>query len=283
MRSLSAILLSLTLIGGCAANPAPTPSPSPSPFPTLRPTPSPAVDPTSSLGPTLAPTLAPTAQPTAAPTAVSTSTPFPVGFEIDLYEDGDFISEYTKYMCLPAAMQVMINIIRDGPQDNSREYQDHLYALARNYLPDVCVNCETGATPEGWSGGLNDEGYGPYEMVIVPTMEGAIQLAAKRLRMTDKPVGLLTWRGAHSWVMSGFVSDNDPLTTDDFTVGGIYVEDVWYPRISSIWGPSDPPDTLVGMDRLGVDFRKYNRPNQQDPDKDGQYVMIIPVIEGEGP
>ena len=77
--------------------------------------------------------------------------------------------------------------------------------------------------------------------------------------------------------MSGFVSDIDPLVSDAFTVTGIYVEDVWYPRISSIWGPSDPPDTLVGMDRLGVDYRKYRRPNEDHPDKDGKWVLIIPL------
>ena len=46
---------------------------------------------------------------------------------------------------------------------------------------------------------------------------------------------LLVWRGAHSWAMSGFRSDKDPLMGDDFNVEGIYAEDVWYPRISSIW------------------------------------------------
>ena len=187
------------------------------------------------------------------------------------------MSEYTKYMCLPAAMQVMINMIDDGQADRTREYQDHLYQLARTFLIQPCINCETGAQPEGWALALNAEGYGPYEMAIMPTMVEAIHLAAKQLRLTNKPVGLLTWRGAHSWAMSGFVSDKDPLQGDDFVVSGVYIEDVWYPRVSSIWGPSDPPDTLVGMDRLGVDFRKYNRPNQEDPDKDGKWVLIIPL------
>jgi hypothetical protein len=239
----------------------------------------PTVNPTPTPGPTYvgSPSYAPDPTPYHSPAATPSGP-----FAMDLYEDGDFVSEAEAYMCLPAAMQVMINVMRPGLADTSRKYQNHLYALARTYLPADCTHCATGATPEGWAGGLNDEGYGPYEMRILPTMVEAIQLSAKRMRLTGKPVGLLTWRGAHSWAVSGFVSDKDPLLGDDFVVSGIYVEDVWYPRISSIWGPSDPPDTLVGMDRLHVDFRKYNRPRQEDPDKDYQYVVIVPVARDGG-
>ena len=282
MRTIVAFLLSVVVIGCATASP--TASPSPSISPTVAPTPSASPSPGPTQAPTVSPTLAATPSPTFLPTPPGGPTPTapPAGFAMDLYEEGDFVSEFTKYMCLPAAMQVMVNMMREGPPDVTREYQDHLYALARTYLPADCLHCETGATPEGWAGALNDEGYGPYEMVVVPTMVEAIQLSAKRIRMTNKPVGLLVWRGAHSWAMSGFVSDKDPALGDDFVVSGIYMQDVWYPRISSIWGPSDPPGTLVGMDRLHVDFRKYNRPRQEDPDKDGQYVIIVPVVGGDG-
>jgi hypothetical protein len=223
-----------------------------------------------------------TPSPSAVVTLPPTQSPIAEPFSIDLYEEGDFVSEYTKYMCLPAAMQVMINMMSDGPPDTSRAYQDHLYQLARTFLIQPCVNCETGAQPEGWHQGLNAEGYGPYEMAIVPTREEAIHLAARQLRLTNKPVGLLTWRGAHSWSMSGFVSDKDPLLGDDFVVQGIYAQDVWYPRVSSIWGPSFGPGHFYASEDLRIDFLRYNRPNQVDPDKDGQFVMIIPVAGADG-
>jgi hypothetical protein len=38
---------------------------------------------------------------------------------MDLYREGAFVSEVEKYMCLPAAMQVMINIMKDGPPDRT--------------------------------------------------------------------------------------------------------------------------------------------------------------------
>ena len=282
MRNLIAAFLSVVLIGCATAaqTGSPVPTPSPTVAPTASPSPSPTVGPTPTVAPTASPTLAPTPIPTLAPTP--SPTPQAESFSIDLYEEGDFVSEYTEYMCLPAAMQVMVNMMRDGRPDTSRAYQDHLYALARTYLPADCTHCKTGATPEGWAGGLNDEGYGPYELVVVPTMVEAIHLAARHLRMTNKPVGLLTWRGAHSWSMSGFEADKDPLLGDDFVVSGIYAQDVWYPRISSIWGPSFGPDHFYAIEDLPIDFKRYNRPRQEDPDKDGQYVMIIPVLGADG-
>ena len=39
-----------------------------------------------------------------------------------------------------------------------------------------------------------------------------------QIRLTNRPVGLMTWRGAHSWVMSGFNATADPAVTDKFTV-----------------------------------------------------------------
>jgi hypothetical protein len=203
-------------------------------------------------------------------------------FSIDLYRKGAFVSEVEKYMCLPAAMQVMINMMSDGPVDTTAKTQLRLYDLARTLLIEPYVNGDTGAQPEGWAAALNAEGWGPYEMAIAPTMEGAIHLAARQLRITGKPVGLLVWRGAHSWAMSGFESDIDPLVSDNFTVTGIYAEDVWYPRISSIWGESFAPDTLDPYDQISIDYRKYRRPREVHPDKDGQYVLIVPVGGGAG-
>jgi len=66
--------------------------------------------------------------------------------------EGAFVSEVEKYMCLPAAMQVMINIMKEGPPDRSAETQWRLYEAARAYLIEgTYVNGETGAQPEGWA------------------------------------------------------------------------------------------------------------------------------------
>jgi len=281
MRTFITAALSLVLLYGCAAGAPATPTTGPTETPAMTPSPVPSPSASPSPPPSPSPTLLPTQSPT--PSAIPSASPSPQAgrFSIDLYRKGAFVSELVPYYCLPAAMQVMINMMKDGPVDTTRETQDRLYDLARTFLIEPYVG-KTGAQPEGWAAGLNAEGWGPYEMAIIPTMEEAIHLAAHQLRVTNKPVGLLVWRGAHSWAMSGFESDIDPLISDDFTVSGIYVEDVWYPRISSIWGPSDPPDTLVAMERLPIDYRKYRRPREVHPDKDGQYVLIVPTSAGDG-
>jgi hypothetical protein len=203
----------------------------------------------------------------------------PEAYSINLYREGAFVSEYTVYYCLPAAMQVMINIMSDGPPDSSRQTQDRLYTLARELDGYEFPRRVRDVEPEGWAEGLNIEGYGPYVVHAEPTLEEAISVAARQLRLTGKPVGLLTWRGAHSWVMSGFEASADPLLWDEFEVTGVWIQDVWWPRISTRWGESDPPNTLVPVERLPQDYKRYRRPYGEFPGKDGMYVMVIPLAD----
>ncbi len=98
--------------------------------------------------------------------------------------------------------------------------------------------------------------------------------------MTGRPADLLVWRGAHNWVVSGFRATNDPALGDDFTVTALRIEDVWYPRISTIWGPSRPPDALVPTGLLHEDYLPWKRPTGKYPGKDGKFVVVIPVAKG---
>lgn len=254
---------SLPLTALPSASPRPAPSPA-------APTPVPP-PPTDSPGPTLSPS---TPAPSPSPTA-----PEREPFSINLYREGAFISEYTEYYCLPAAMQVMINIMSEGPIDTSRETQDRLYELARELDGYEFRKRVRDVEPEGWARGLQAEGFGRWAVRAEPTRRDAIRLAARQLRVTGKPVGLLTWRGAHSWVMSGFEADADPLHVDDFEVSAVWVQDVWWPRISTRWGESDPPNTLVPFERLDQDYLKYRRPYGEFPDKDGRFVLVVPLTE----
>jgi hypothetical protein len=195
---------------------------------------------------------------------------------MDLYQKGDFVSESRKIFCVPAAMQTMVNIMSPGADHTGRTQREY-YALARGLSPPTLRG--DGAEPEGWAEGLNQLGFGPYVVDVQPTRTAAIHVAARALRMTGRPVGLLVWTGAHSWVMSGFKATADPALTDDFTVTHVNIEDVWYPRISSIWGESRPPDALVPVKLLPEDFLRWKRPNHPYPGKDGTYVIVIPVAE----
>ena len=206
------------------------------------------------------------------PSAAPTPTPAPKPFAMDLYEKGDFVGEEQDTWCLSAAMQTSMNIMDVGA-DTTLATQKHLFTLSRSLDPAP----DGAAEPEAWAEGLAQLGYGKFEVSIQPTIRAAVQLAAKRIRATNRPAGFMVWRGAHSWVMSGFTATADPAVTDHFTVTAVRIEDVWYPRFSTIWGYSRPPDALVAIKDLAPDFLPWKRPKGSYPDKDGNYVIIVPV------
>lgn len=227
-----------------AATPTARQPPSPTPKPTPTPAPSFALDPPPTTGP----------------------------FAMDLYRKGDFVTEMTPIWCAPAALQTMINIMSPGA-DQSRARQKALHALARKLGPAP----DKGSEPEGEARALEASGFGPYQVAAAKSRSAAIKAAAKAVRMTGRPVALLVWRGAHNWVVSGFRSTADPALTDDFRVTHLRIEDVWYPRISNIWGSSRPPDSLVPVGLMPEDYLPWRRPTGRYPDKDGRYVLIVPV------
>jgi hypothetical protein len=208
--------------------------------------------------------------PSAAPPA--SATPKPKPFSMDLYRARDFVGEKTVIWCLAAAVQTSINIMSPGA-DVSRATQQRLFNLARSLAPAP----DGAAEPEGWAKALTKLGFGGYTVSVHPTIRSAITAAAKAIRATGRPAGLLVWRGAHSWVMSGFAATADPALTDQFTVTAVRIEDVWYPRYSKLWGYSRPPDALVPVGKLPEDFRPWKRPQARYPAKDGKFVIVIPT------
>jgi hypothetical protein len=77
--------------------------------------------------------------------------------------------------------------------------------------------------------------------------------------------------------MSGFTATADPAVTTKYTVIAVYIEDVWWPRHSNIWGDSRKPDSLVPVGKLPEDFKPWKRPQKKYPDKDGRFVIVLPV------
>jgi hypothetical protein len=201
--------------------------------------------------------------------------PRPGRFSMDIYKPGAMASEALPEWCVPAAMLTMINIMKKGRPDTSAAEQKRLYHLARKHSTDKLTGA--GAEPEGWAGGLEAEGFGPYRVYVADNRLYAIRQAARALRLTGRPVGLLAWRGAHSWVMTGFEATADPAYTNKFVVTGVYIADVWWPRVSTIWGASNPPDTLVPFDKLPQDYLEWRRPDVRYPDKDGRFIVVLPV------
>jgi hypothetical protein len=202
--------------------------------------------------------------------------PQPGLFTIDLYDKGDFVSQARADWCVPASILTMMRMI-DLPGDQATPTQAQLDRLARKLSTSRLRGA--GSEPEGWAGSLNRLGYGPYEVRAEPTRKAAIAAAARSLRQTGRPVGLLMWRGAHAWVMSGFRATADPAYTEDFTVTHVYVQDPWYPRVSSIWGRSRPPDATVRVRLVAEDYLAWRRPAVRYAEKDGQFVLVVPVAD----
>lgn len=210
-------------------------------------------------------------EPSAVPASPSASPPRGP-FSMDLYEKGDYVGEFQDTWCIAAAMQTAMNIM-DAGADVTQATQKKLFDLARSLDPAP----DGAAEPEGWAQGLTELHYGSYQVGTATTIQAAVNRAARQIRLTNRPAALMVWKGAHTWVMSGFTASADPATTDAFTVTAVRIEDVWYPRFSTIWGYSRPPDANVAVNRLPPDYLPWKRPLGSYPDKNGKFVFIIPV------
>jgi putative peptidoglycan lipid II flippase len=206
------------------------------------------------------------------PTVPPSPSPTPGPFSMDLYEKGDFVGEYTDKWCVPAAMQTSMNIMDVGA-DTTEATQRRLFDLAVS----LAGSRNSAAEPEGWAMGLTQLGYGDYAVGAKPTLAAAVKLVVKQIRLTMRPAGLIVWYGWHSWVVSGFTATADPEVTDDYSVVSLMIEDVWYNRLSSIWGYSSPPDTSVPFNDLSKDYKAWHQAKIY-AGKEGQFVYVIPTV-----
>jgi hypothetical protein len=230
--------------------------------------------------PTTTPTPGPTPTPiaTATPTPEPTPTPAPEKgpFTMDVYRPGTFVSQMNREYCMAGAIQNMLNII--GPSiDLTNTKQAQIGALLVS-LTTRQDSFNGGFGPIGWSLTMPKLGGGNYKMIIDPTFNQAMTDAALALARTNRPVGLLSWWGAHSWVMTGFKSDADPiLFPNDFKLSGAYIVDPFYPRISTIWGQTLGPDTFRDMAAMAHNYIGWKRPEGHYPGRDGKWLLVIPV------
>jgi hypothetical protein len=174
-------------------------------------------------------------------------------FRVDLADRNDFVAQTNFVQCVGASMQMMLNVM--GASDRTTRTQARLQTIARNLSgPTRAGFRRQGASVRGWIGGLNLLDAGPYRLVGADTLQDALRLAARSIRETGKPVGLLVWAGRHAWVMSGFESTADPRRTDDFRVTKAIVLDPLYPHGSAKWGPSPEPRQAISTATLGKQF-----------------------------
>ena len=213
------------------------------------------------------------------PTAEATPTPaharVPVDVDLLSVHEPFFASQADSEWCAPAGTQMTLATL--GLADTSEAFQRELVSRIDEW--ESWEDSHNG----GWgpaSIALALEAYGApgYAIHAYERREDALRGAAVAIETTGSPAVLLTWRGAHTWVMTGFRADADPAVFPDAVISGTYILDPWYPRISSIWGPSDPPGTFQDAAEMERNFLPWKRPEGRYPDRDGKFIVVLPTI-----
>ena len=207
-----------------------------------------------------------------APTAVAART---TSFHLDLGRRADYVAQTNLVQCVGASMQMMLNIM-SSRNDRSAATQLELQRLARAWSgPSRNGRIRAGASVRGWAKGLTMVGGGPYQVVGATSIDRALLMAARAMRTTGRPVGLLVWRGRHAWVMSGFRASKDPLLPGARVTQAI-VEDPLYPYGgSSTWGRSPRPGEALSISELGRQFVR-RRQSTLNPTLSNKYVIVMP-------
>ena len=186
-----------------------------------------------------------------------------------------FAHEIRKDWCAPAGVQITLASL--GLADNSEGFQRDLAARVHEWETYAdSHNYEWG--PSAMASALEAYGAPGYQIRAYDSRGLALRDAAIAISKTHSPAILLAWRGAHTWVMTGFRADADPSLFADARIKGTYILDPWYPDISSIWGPSDPPGTYQNTDEMIRNYLKWQRPEGHYADRDGLYISVVPTI-----
>jgi hypothetical protein len=233
---------------------------------------------TATPAPSAAPPASPAPRQIASLVGLAVDPPAKAGrFKLDLYRPNAHVRQVGTWTCVGAAMQMMINLIEPGKPDRSRATQLELYDLARSHSPWIHIIDRDGASSTGWATGMTELGYGDWQVLELPTMADALRTAARQMRLTGKPVGLMVWSGRHSWLMSGFKATADPAWTDAFDVTAIWVEDSWYGRRDARWGRGHAPHSLLDTDYVSRFFVNRTFGREPLPGAPERYVIVVPL------
>ena len=155
----------------------------------------------------------------------------------------------------------------------SRLVQRTLFLRARRMS---LYRADGGADPFGWTMATSISGHGRYVLVAADTMQAALQVAARGMALTHRPAGIVVWRGAHAWVLTGVDTTADPATTTDFQVTAGRIADPLYPYYHVWHRTIYRPGTRLALSVLGANYSAYHDP-RRDPRIEGKWVAIVPL------
>jgi hypothetical protein len=224
-----------------------------------------------SAGPPLTAAAAPLTTSDAGHVAAAGLAPWTGG--IDLYRSGTYSMQRTWTWCTAASVQIIRNIVRraaDHSATAQRRYFTYMRAHDRYRIP-----ASDGVDPQGWVAGLRHFVDDRYRIVSSSSYDAAIRSAVVRLRLTNRPVGVIVARGAHAWVLTGFTATADPAATSAFTITSVRVTGPLYGRQSRN-GYDMRPDTKLTY----AAFRRFFTPFHYGRIRmawEGRYVTIQAV------
>ncbi len=214
---------------------------------------------------------------TAPPTPEPTPAPERRRIDLQILDDpaADFIHQDDHDWCAVAGTQMVLAIHGQAPL--TKAYQRDLAGRIDDW-ESRRDSRNGGWGPSAMVAALEANGVPGYEVRAYESRQDALTDAARAIEATEAPVILLTWRGAHTWIMTGFRADADPTVFDDARISGVYIQDPWYPWVSSIWGPSDPPGNLEDMAEMRRNYLPWARPEGSYPGRDGRYIAVVPTL-----
>jgi hypothetical protein len=227
-------------------------------------------------GPSPSPTPTPrpvrSGQPTLTPTPIPR---IPVDVTIVQNPNAVFAHEIVKTWCAPAGISIVLAIMGKGAPTDARQRE----IASRVGEWESYRDSHDGAWgPTAIALALNAYGVNGYKVRIYETRADALFGAAKSIATTHSPAILIAWWGAHTWVMSGYRANADPAVFDDAKVSGTYILDPWFPSISTLWGPSDPPGSFENAQSMNDNFLPWKRPEGSYPGRDGNFIVVVPTI-----
>jgi hypothetical protein len=170
--------------------------------------------------------------------------------EMDTFRASAFSTQRTWTWCVAASTQMMINLIT-GTSDAGVDNQWTYFSYANEH--DMLPGSHAGAGLIGWQRALDKYSGTRYEVDTIGSLQDAVNLAALRIRLTGRPVGLAVKGTTHAWVMTGFEATADPAFDPTFTVTAVYVSGPLYPH-PEVRGYDPAPDTRLAVSNLGKYF-----------------------------
>ena len=180
----------------------------------------------------------------------------------------------TDWYCVPTSIQMMLNLIK-GTSDRSRANQDKYWRYAQdNSRYPIRDN---GADAAGWAAAMRHWGGGSYYVGIHTTMQASLKAAAKRMRASGKPVGMIVWgrHGGHAWVMTGFKSNADPRVTNIYTVSSVQAMGPLWPY-GTIGGKSFDPGPKEWVEYAELKNKFTENVQHNAPAWDGRWITVLP-------